>query len=76
MNKNRMPMIAGNWKMNLTRLEAVKLARRVGEMEFGIEVVLCPPFVYLEAIRPVLGGSKLGSQNAYYEKKQEKKLKV
>ena len=67
-------MIAGNWKMNTTVSEAVKL---VGEMRplldpiSNVEKVVCPPFVSLAAVREILKGSpvKLGAQNMYFEDK-------
>ncbi len=70
----RVPLIAGNWKMNTTVSEAVKL---VGEMQpllepiNNVEKVVCPPFVSLTAVRETLMGSsvKLGAQNIYYEEK-------
>jgi triosephosphate isomerase len=70
----RVPMIAGNWKMNTTVDEAVGLVRamlpgldRVG----GVEKVLCPPFVSLASVGGLLGGTsvKLGAQNVFYEEK-------
>jgi triosephosphate isomerase len=70
----RVPMIAGNWKMNTTVNEAVKL---VGEMRplldpiGNVEKVVCPPFVSLTAVREILKGSsvKLGAQNMHFEDK-------
>jgi triosephosphate isomerase len=70
----RVPMIAGNWKMNTTVSEAVKL---VGEMRplldpiGNVEKVVCPPFVSLTAVREILKGSsvKLGAQNMHFEDK-------
>ena len=70
----RVPMIAGNWKMNTTVGEAVGL---VNEMRQGLDVVagvdkvLCPPFVSLAAVRELIKGSsiKLGAQNLYFEQK-------
>ena len=70
----RVPMIAGNWKMNTTVNEAVKL---VGEMRplldpiGNVEKVACPPFVSLTAVREILKGSsvKLGAQNMHFEDK-------
>ena len=67
-------MIAGNWKMNTTVNEAVKL---VGEMRplldpiGNVEKVVCPPFVSLTAVREILKGSsvKLGAQNMHFEDK-------
>jgi len=60
--------------MNTTRAEAVALAKAVAEKidsSFaGVEVAVCPPFVYLEAVAAALAGSSvgLGAQNAYHEK--------
>jgi len=70
----RVPMIAGNWKMNTTVSEAVKL---VNELRQGldeidnVDKVLCPPFISLAAIGELIIGSsiKLGAQNLYFEEK-------
>lgn len=70
----RVPMIAGNWKMNTTQDEAVALVKamlpgldRVGD----VDKLVCPPFVSLAAVRDVLRGSSvmLGAQNIFYEEK-------
>jgi triosephosphate isomerase len=68
----RRPFIAGNWKMNLNRAEAVALAKAVAERSAaveGVELAVCPPSVYLEAVGNALKGSKvgLGAQNMYHE---------
>jgi len=68
----RRPFIAGNWKMNLDRASAVALAEGVAKQTAGIagaDLAVCPPSVYLDAVRPVLAGSKvaLGAQNVYHE---------
>ncbi len=68
----RTPIIAGNWKMYKTIAEAVELTRAVrrGVMDLeGVEVVLCPPFTALAAVRETIGPAKigLGAQNMYYE---------
>ena len=72
---SRTPIVAGNWKMNLDRSKAHALAEAVaarrGEAS-GVEVVLCPPSVYLETVARTLGiaggaspsGVALGGQNA------------
>ena len=70
----RTPFIAGNWKMNTTVEEAVKL---VGSMQVqldaihGIDKVVCPPFVSLNAVKDILRNSsvKVGAQNLYFEEK-------
>jgi len=70
----RVPMIAGNWKMNTTLSEAIQL---VNEMRQGldqidnVDKVICPPFISLAAVRELIKGSsiKLGAQNIYFEEK-------
>jgi triosephosphate isomerase len=70
----RVPFIAGNWKMNTTVSESIKLVTTIRpgiESIANIEVALCPPFVSLTAIRNLLSGSsiRLGAQNMFYEEK-------
>ena len=70
----RLPIIAGNWKMNTTVDEAVALVRdMLGGLEEigGVEKVVCPPFVSLAEVKPVLDKSsvKLGAQNLHFEEK-------
>jgi len=70
----RVPLIAGNWKMNTTVSEAVALVKemRQGLDEIkGVEKVLCPPFISLSAIKDLIKGTsiKLGAQNIYFEEK-------
>jgi triosephosphate isomerase len=67
----RMPMIAGNWKMNTTIAEAADLMREMlPELDRvnGIEKVVCPPFVSLMTVGEIIGGSsiKLGAQNVFF----------
>lgn len=70
----RTPIIAGNWKMNTTLAEALKLVRdmlpAIEKIE-GVEKVLCPPYISISAIKTVLGKTnvKVGAQNAYYAEK-------
>lgn len=67
----RKPMIAGNWKMNKTVSEAVKLAEDLKPLVegAGAEVVLCPTFVCLNDVVKVLKGSNIsvGAQNMYHK---------
>jgi triosephosphate isomerase len=70
----RTPLIAGNWKMNLTVAEAVALVNAMRprlESIAGVELVVCPPFVSLEAVRALLDGSLIliGAQNVFWEDK-------
>jgi triosephosphate isomerase len=65
-------LIAGNWKMNLNRLEAVSLARSIAAQAARVpyaDLAICPPSVYLDAVGEVLRGTSvgLGAQNMYFE---------
>jgi triosephosphate isomerase len=70
----RVPMIAGNWKMNTTVGEAVELVNTMlsglNEIE-GVEKVVCPPFISLMPVKDIIkdGSVKLGAQNLFYEEK-------
>jgi triosephosphate isomerase len=69
----RRPFIAGNWKMNTNRASAVALAEGVAkqaETLEGVDLAVCPPSCYLDAVGRAIAGSKvaLGAQNMYYEK--------
>jgi triosephosphate isomerase len=63
----RQKIIAGNWKMNLTLPEAVKLAHdiRSGAAAYKHKVILCPAFPYLPVLQNELQGSGilLAAQN-------------
>ena len=66
------PIVAGNWKMNTTVAGAVDLASKIGKglgSISGVDVILCPPFVSLAAVRKAIHGSsiKIGAQNMYFE---------
>jgi triosephosphate isomerase len=67
----RKPFVAGNWKMNTTRDEAVALARSVieGASALNCDVAICPPFPHLGDVARVLLGSPigLGAQDVYWE---------
>lgn len=68
----RLPLVAGNWKMNKQSAEAVELIedfRVQGVKGPGVEILVCPPFTALSAAREVLSGTsiKLGAQNMHWE---------
>ena len=70
----RVPLIAGNWKMNTTVAEGLELvAKMLKELDgiAGVEKVICPPFVSLKPVAELVKGSsvKLGAQDLYYEEK-------
>src|SRR4051812_758564 len=67
----RKPLIAGNWKCNMRLDSAFALAegifQRLSEVE-GVDVVLCPPFLYLATVESVLTMTNigLGAQDVYW----------
>ncbi len=70
----RTPIIAGNWKMNMTIAEGVALVEALtGALQgvTGAEAVVCPPFTLLKPIADALagGGIKLGAQDMCWEAK-------
>lgn len=70
----RIPLVAGNWKMNGTLDETGQLikAMRPGlDATSGVEVVICPPALGITVARVAVKGSaiKLGVQNIFYEDK-------
>mgnify|MGYP005833657577 CR=1 FL=1 len=68
----RIPLIAGNWKMYKSHLEAVELVRElhplVADLK-GVEVAVCPPFTALADVSRLLEDLAspigLGAQNVY-----------
>ena len=69
----RKPVIAGNWKMNMTPSEAKALVSELLPLvkDAKCEVVVCPPFVDLADVKPLLEGTnvKLGAQNVHWAEK-------
>ncbi len=68
----RRPLIAGNWKMNLSIDDSVKLVQRIAavmDQVEGVEVLVAPPFTALGAVRGAIGksGILLGAQNMHWE---------
>lgn len=61
MRKN---IVAGNWKMNTTLPEGIKLAEEVNAALANVtpkcDVVICVPFTHLASINNVIDSSKLG----------------
>ncbi len=69
---NRLPFVAGNWKMNKTINEARTLAAEVAKASLsllGAEIVLCPPFTSLYEVAKTIEGSsvQLGGQDLFWE---------
>ena len=69
----RKAIIAGNWKMHYTVEEAVNLIEELKPQvaDASCEVVVCPPFIALDAAVKAAAGSniKVGAQNMHFEEK-------
>ena len=74
MNPKRKPVLAGNWKMNMTTLQARDLASKLAPLVAGVkdrEIVLGPPFTALAAVADAVKGTNivLAAQNLHWEEK-------
>jgi triosephosphate isomerase len=72
----RTPLIAGNWKMHKTHLEAMVLVQQLAHELAGhnfdaVEVAVCPPFTALRTIQTLIDSDRysfgLGAQNMHVE---------
>jgi triosephosphate isomerase len=72
----RKPMMAGNWKMNHTHLEAIQVVQKLGfrldAKDFDrVDVVVCPAFTALRSVQTTIDGDRLaiglGAQNCHWE---------
>src|SRR5215831_2824960 len=72
----RKPMMAGNWKMHHTHLEAIqvvqKLSYRLDEKDYdAVDVVVCPAFTALRSVQTTIDGDRLkiglGAQDCHWE---------
>jgi triosephosphate isomerase len=64
-DNSRLPLIAGNWKMNCNHLEAIalvqKLAFTLRPNDYQhVEVVVLPPFTALRSVQTLIEADKLG----------------
>jgi triosephosphate isomerase (TIM) len=63
MSGGRRPLVAGNWKMNKTGVEArehvARLRALLGDGELPADVAVCPPFTALEATARAASGSSV-----------------
>jgi triosephosphate isomerase len=75
-DNDRRPIMAGNWKMHYTHLEAIqvvqKLSYRLEDRDYReVEIVVCPAFTALRSVQTVLESDRipirLGSQNVYWK---------
>jgi triosephosphate isomerase len=68
----RKPLVAGNWKMNMTVADARHLVSEMVpglQSKTGVDKVICPPHTALLAVSSLLEGTdiSLGAQNMFWE---------
>jgi triosephosphate isomerase len=74
----RRPVVAANWKMHKTHLEAIQDVQKLSYLltkddTERVDVVVCPPFTALRAVQTIIEADKLafalGAQNVHWEDK-------
>ena len=74
----RRPIIAANWKMHKTHLEAIQAVQKLSYLldkkdADRVEVVICPPFTALRSLQTLLDADRLpyglGAQDVHWEEK-------
>ena len=60
----RMPIIAANWKMHKTHLEAIQAVQKLSYLldrkdSDRVEVVICPPFTALRSVQTLIDSDRL-----------------
>lgn len=65
-------LIVSNWKMNTNASDAHILATEIRnglDKVSGVEIVMCPPFLWLSEVKQIVGNKKisLGAQNMFYQ---------
>jgi triosephosphate isomerase len=72
----RQPIVAANWKMNKTHLEAIQSVQKLGYLLDAtdtdrVEVVVCPPFTALRSVQTLIQADRLafrlGAQDVHWE---------
>jgi triosephosphate isomerase len=74
MTTQRRPIIAGNWKMNMTATQARELASKLIPLVSGVkdrDIVLAPTFTSLQTVAEAIKGTNmaLAAQNLFWEDK-------
>lgn len=71
---NRAKIVAGNWKMNLDKTNALELIKHIvsePSHNNAIDLVICPPFTSISQVGSVIENYPkihLGAQNCHFEK--------
>ncbi len=65
----RKQIIAGNWKMNCTKQEAIELAKGIQQVTSSAQLIVFVSPIHISTVQEVLNESqiKVGAQNMYFE---------
>ncbi|MGH2739373.1 MAG: triose-phosphate isomerase [Actinomycetota bacterium] len=75
---DRRPIIAANWKMHNSHLEAIQTTQKLSYLldrptTEDVEVVICPPFTALRSVQTLIDSDRLsfelGAQDVHWEEK-------
>jgi triosephosphate isomerase (TIM) len=78
MTDGRRPIVAANWKMHKTHLEAIQDVQKLSYLldradTERVEVVMCPPFTALRSVQTLIESDRLafalGAQDVHWEDK-------
>lgn len=78
MAETRRPIVAANWKMHKTHLEAIQDVQKLSYLldkkdTERVEVVICPPFTALRSVQTLVESDRLpyavGAQDVHWEEK-------
>ena len=73
---DRTPIVAANWKMHKTHLEAIQAVQKLSYLldrkdADRVEVVICPPFTALRSVQTLIDSDRLpfalGAQDVHHE---------
>jgi triosephosphate isomerase len=73
---DRKPIVAANWKMHKTHLEAIQAVQKLGYLVTAddtesVEVVVCPPFTAMRSVQTLIESDRLpfalGAQNVHWQ---------
>lgn len=70
---NRAKVVAGNWKMNLDKSNALELINHIvkeASQDSSVDLIVCPPFTSLSQVGSVIESISqihLGAQNCHFE---------
>ena len=72
----RRPIVAANWKMHKTHLEAIQAVQKLGYLldvadTDAVDVVICPPFTALRSVQTLIESDRLafglGAQDVHHD---------